>query len=87
MTPGVTHCGPASTPFGSKKDRTGVCGSTLRLFKEHTSQISGSMHDALDAEDVAVPVEEQMAVERFPDLDAADFENISDWFGGREPLI
>lgn len=64
-----------------------MCGSTFRLFQEPAWQTSGSVHDALNAEDVAVPVEEQMEVERFPDLDATDFENISDWFGRKEPLI
>jgi hypothetical protein len=35
-------------------------------------QIPGSMHDALNAEGAAVPVEEQMAIKWPSDLDAAD---------------
>ncbi|MEQ1751928.1 MAG: hypothetical protein ABL974_21075 [Prosthecobacter sp.] len=37
------------------------------------------MHDALDAEGAAVPVEEQMTVEGFPNLDAA---NAGEFWGG-----
>jgi len=71
-------------PSGGQVDGREVWESTFRLFHWGAGQISGSQDDALEGDDIALPVGEQMAVERFPDLDAADLEKISDWFGGRD---